>query len=43
MRTARTKPKLDLVRKAEAQIDWEDMISEAVENVKITKIGESRY
>ncbi len=37
-RHPRTKPKLDLVRKAEAKIDWEDMINEAVENAKITKI-----
>ncbi len=35
----RTKPKLDLVRSAESKVDWEDMINEAVENTKITKIG----
>ena len=38
-RHPRTKPKLDLVRKAEAKVDWENMINEAVENVKITRIG----
>lgn len=42
-RHPRTKPKLDLVKKAEAQIDWEEMISEAIENVKITRIGEDQY
>ena len=39
-RHPRTRPKLDLVRKAEASVDWEDMINEAVENLKVTKIGE---
>ena len=38
-RHPRTKPRLDLVKKAESSIDWEDMIAEAVENVKITRIG----
>ena len=35
----RTKPRLDLVRNAENAVDWDDMIKEAVENTKITKIG----
>ena len=39
-RHPRTRPKLEFVRKAEANVNWEDMINEAVENVKITKIGE---
>ncbi len=39
-RHPRTKPKIELVRKAQAAVDWEDMIREAVENVKITPIGE---
>lgn len=38
-RHPRTKPKLEFVKKAEAAVDWEDMINEAVENVKITQIG----
>lgn len=37
-RHPRTKPKLDLVRKAEAKVDWEELINEAVENAKITRI-----
>lgn len=37
----RTRPKLEFVRKAEALVDWEDMINEAIENVKITRIGDS--
>lgn len=36
----RTKPKLEYVKKAEAAVDWEELIDEAVENVKITKIGD---
>lgn len=35
----KTKPKTDLVRSAENCVDWTDMINEAVENAKITKIG----
>lgn len=37
----RTRPKLEFVRKAEALVDWDDMINEAIENVKITRIGDS--
>lgn len=36
----RTKPKLEYVKKAEAAVDWETLIDEAVANVKITKIGD---
>lgn len=39
-RHPRTRPKIDLVKKAEAQVEWEDMIKEAIDNVKVTKIGE---
>lgn len=35
----RTRPKAEYVRRAEAAVDWEEMINEAVENVKITQIG----
>lgn len=35
----RTRPRLDFVQKAEQSVDWEAMINEAVENVKITRIG----
>lgn len=35
----RTRPKLEYVLRAEAAVDWEEMIEEAVNNVKITQIG----
>lgn len=35
----RTRPKAEYVRRAEAAVDWEEMINEAVENVRITQIG----
>ena len=34
----RTRPKLEIVKKAEAKIDWDEFIDEAVENVKKTRI-----
>lgn len=34
----RTRPKAEYVRRAEQAVDWDEMINEAVENVKITKI-----
>ena len=39
-RHPRTRPKIDHVRRAEAAVDWEEMINEAMENLKLTKIGE---
>ncbi len=42
-RHPKTKPDPERVRNAEAKIDWEDMINEAVENVKLTRIGENLY
>jgi len=35
----KTKPRLDLVRSAENAVDWNEMIKEAAQNAKITKIG----
>lgn len=35
----RTRPKLEFVKRAEEAVDWEAMINEAVENVRITRIG----
>ncbi len=34
----RTRPKLEIVKKAEAKIDWDEFVDEAVENVKKTRI-----
>jgi len=37
-RHPRTKPKPELVRKAEAKVDWDELVDEAVENVRKTRI-----
>lgn len=34
----RTRPKAEYVRRAEEAVDWEEMINDAVANVKVTKI-----